>query len=180
MAIPTTCTVAGTTPSNDTVQPPQTSAEISSEQNSPLPGTGIYNRAFELLVAVIIFYQPLLWYAPTIIHNYKLMANPTAGTTPSNGAVQPPVTSPTSAELSEEQNSPLPGTGICTCIYSMSQKKAPFPFRFISRSVPFLFPFQPFRSVPFRSLPLTVYRGQTVLALGMNSSAKFTACVGEA
>ena len=46
-------------------------------------------------------------------------------------------------------------------------------------SVPFFFPFQPFRSVPFTSV-LTVYRGQTVLALGMNSSAKFTACVGEA
>ena len=36
-----------------------------------------------------------------------------------------------------------------------------------------------FRSVPFTSV-LTVCRGQTVLALGMNSSAKFTACVGEA
>ena len=61
-------------------------------------------------------------------------------------------------------------------------------------SVPFLFPFKPVRSVPFRSVPftsvpftsvpftyvLTVYREQTVLALGMNSSAKFTACVGEA
>ena len=34
-------------------------------------------------------------------------------------------------------------------------------------------------SVPFTSV-LTVYRGQTVLALGVNSSAKFTACVGEA
>ena len=34
-------------------------------------------------------------------------------------------------------------------------------------------------SVPFTSV-LTVYRGQTVLAPGMNSSAKFTACVGEA
>ena len=73
----------------------------------------------------------------------------------------------------------------------MSQKKFPFPFRFISRSVPFFFQFQPFRSGPFHSGPfrsvpftsvlvLTVYRGQTVLALGMNSSAKFTACIGEA
>ena len=59
------------------------------------------------------------------------------------------------------------------CIYSTSLKKS------ISRSVPFFFPFQPFRSVPFTSV-LTVYRRQTVLALGMNSSAKFTACVGEA
>ena len=51
-------------------------------------------------------------------------------------------------------------------MYSMSQKKVPFYSRFN-------------RSGPFRSV-LTVYRGQTVLALGMNSSAKFTACVGEA
>ena len=38
-----------------------------------------------------------------------------------------------------------------------------------------------FRSVffPFTSV-LTVYHGQTVLALGVNLSAKFTACVGEA
>ena len=77
---------------------------------------------------------------------------------------------------------PFPGIvcSRCTCMYSTSQKKAPFPFC----SVPFFFPFQPFRSVSFRSVPftsvLTVYRGQTVLALGMNSSAKFTACVGEA
>ena len=60
---------------------------------------------------------------------------------------------------------------------SMSQKKLPcsVPFRFSSR-------FNrsgPFRTVPFTSV-LTVYRGQTVLALGMNSSAKFTVCVGEA
>ena len=64
------------------------------------------------------------------------------------------------------------------CYVQYESKKAPF------RSVPFFFPFQPFRSVPFRSVPftsvLTVYRGQTVLALGMNSSAKFTACIGEA
>ena len=48
-------------------------------------------------------------------------------------------------------------------------------FRF--GSVPFLFPFN--RSGPFTSV-LTVYHGQTVLALGVNLSAKFTACVGEA
>ena len=39
--------------------------------------------------------------------------------------------------------------------------------------------FIPVSTVPFTSV-LTVYRGQTVLALGMNSSAKFTACIGEA
>ena len=41
-------------------------------------------------------------------------------------------------------------------MYSTSQKKPRFravPFRFISRSVPFFFPFHPFRSVPFRSVP---------------------------
>ena len=58
------------------------------------------------------------------------------------------------------------------------KKRFPVPFRFLFRSVfysvPFFIPFLPFRSV------LTVCRGQTVLALGMNSSAKFTACVGEA
>ena len=54
-------------------------------------------------------------------------------------------------------------------VYSRHQKKLP-------GSVPF---FVTFRSVPFTSV-LTVCRGQTVLALGMNSSAKFTACVGEA
>ena len=63
-------------------------------------------------------------------------------------------------------------------MYSRHQKNFPFPFR----SVPFFIPFFPFRSipsVPFTSV-LTVCRGQIVLALGMNSSAKFTACVGEA
>ena len=59
--------------------------------------------------------------------------------------------------------------------YSRHQKKLPVPFRFSSRFC---------RSVQFRSFlftsVLTVCRGQTVLALGMNSSAKFTACVGEA
>ena len=50
------------------------------------------------------------------------------------------------------------------------KKKFPFPFRFSSRFC---------RSVPFTSV-LTVCHGQTVLALGMNSSAKFTVCVGEA
>ena len=72
----------------------------------------------------------------------------------------------------------------CKCIHVLYtvhtctvrvKKKAPIPFRFSSR-------FNrsgPVRSVPFTSV-LTVYRGQTVLALGMNSSAKFTACVGEA
>ena len=51
--------------------------------------------------------------------------------------------------------------------YSRHQKKIPV-------SIPFFIPFLPFCSV------LTVCHGQTVLALGMNSSAKFTACVGEA
>ena len=49
---------------------------------------------------------------------------------------------------------------VFTCMYSRGQKKLP-------------------GSVPFTSV-LTVYRGQTVLALGVNLSAKFTACVGEA
>ena len=59
----------------------------------------------------------------------------------------------------------------------MSQKKVPVsvPFRFSSR----FNRYGPFRTVPFTSV-LTVYREQTVLAPGMNSSAKFTACVGEA
>ena len=42
-------------------------------------------------------------------------------------------------------------------VYSMSQKKVPFPFRSVPfyipfRSVSFFFPFQPFRSVPYRSV----------------------------
>ena len=56
------------------------------------------------------------------------------------------------------------------------QKKIPI-------SVPFFFPFQPFRSSPFHYIPfssvLTVYRGQTVSLIGMNLSAKFTVRVGE-
>ena len=66
-------------------------------------------------------------------------------------------------------------------MYSRHQKKLPVsvPFRFLFCSVPFFIPFLPFRSVPFTSV-LTVCRGQAVLVLGMNSSAKFTACVGEA
>ena len=81
-------------------------------------------------------------------------------------------------------------------MYSTSQKKSPvsvlfyIPFRSVFlpvstvpvRSVPYRS--VPFRSVPYRSVPFTsvliVYRGQAVLALGMNSSAKFTACIGEA
>ena len=54
-------------------------------------------------------------------------------------------------------------------------KKVPFPFRSVFIPVSTV----RFRSVPFTSV-LTVYRGQTVLALGMNSSAKFTACIGVA
>ena len=57
------------------------------------------------------------------------------------------------------------GSITCTCTVGV-KKKFPFPFRFSSSFC---------CSVPFTSV-LTVCRGQTVLALGMNSSAKFTAC----
>ena len=52
-------------------------------------------------------------------------------------------------------------------------------FLLFFRSVPIWFSFRFCRSVPFTSV-LTVCRRQTVLALGMNSPAKFTACDGEA
>ena len=65
----------------------------------------------------------------------------------------------------------LEGTKQLTCTVGV-KKKFPFPFRSV---------FHPVFAVPFRSrYVLTVCRGRTVLALGMNSSAKFTACVGEA
>ena len=72
------------------------------------------------------------------------------------------------------------------------QKKLPVSvlFRFLFRSVPFRSVFHPVFSVPFRSVHFRSVHfrsnrfppapGQTVLALGMNSSAKFTACVGGA
>ena len=78
-------------------------------------------------------------------------------------------------------------TDVCMCVShtaptnseaTVRVKKKP-RFRSVLYPVPFRFYSRFNRSVPFTSV-LTVYRGQTVLALCMNSSVKFTACVGEA